>query len=128
MILTTGRTLNQGKYMLDGKSSEEYLKEISTCQLDQEDLFELNLKDEDTISIISNYGSAIARVKKSKYAQKGIAFMPLGIVANMLIRPETDATGMPTLKNIPIEISKTDQNKYNEFISNLKKEFRWKNT
>ena len=124
MILTTGRTLNQGKTMLEGKTSDEYLSEISTCQLDQSDLEELNLKENDFVSIKSDYGSAVVKIKKSKYAQKGIAFMTLGIIANILVNPKTDATGMPSLKNIPISLSKSDQKTYERFISEIRKEFQ----
>lgn len=124
MILTTGRTIKQGKGMLSGKTSDEYLDEISTCKLDQKDLDELRLTDEDFINIKSDYGYVIVKVKKSKYEQKGIAFMPLGIVANNLVSSETDATGMPTFKNISISITKTDAKAYEEFMSNIKKEFR----
>ena len=124
MILTTGRTLKQGRGMLKGKASDEYLDEISTCTLDQNDLNELRLIDEGFISIKSDYGGVIVKVRKSKYAQKGIAFMPFGLIANILIDSDTDATGMPTLKNIPISISKSDQKSYEEFMSKIKKEFR----
>ena len=109
--------------MLSGKSSDEYLDEISTCELDQKDIDELNLSDSDFISIKSDYGCATVKLRKSKYSQKEIAFIPLGIVANILINPDTNATGMPSLKNIPITISKSDQEAYEKFMSNIRKEF-----
>jgi formylmethanofuran dehydrogenase subunit D len=105
--LITGRTLIQGSGKEKGKFSEEYIKETSMCEIDPEDMKKLSIVDGDQLLIRTKFGKAIAIARSSKHTpHKGLLFIPYGPIANLLTNPETNSSGMPTLKGIEAEIEK----------------------
>ncbi len=105
--LITGRTLIQGSGKEKGKFSEEYIKETSTCEIDPEDMADLSIVEGDRLLIKTKHGEARVIARSSKRApHRGLIFIPYGPTANLLTNPETNSSGMPTLKGIEAEIEK----------------------
>lgn len=105
--LVTGRTLLQGAGKEKGKFSEEYLKEVSVCELDPEDMRRLSVAENDLILVRTEFGKAELRAKASTRApHKGVIFIPYGPAASLLTSPYTDGSGMPTLKGLEAEVLK----------------------
>ena len=105
--LVTGRTLIQGMGKERGKFTEEYLKEISTCELDPEDMKLLSIVEGELIIVKTEFGEAKLVAKASTRApHRGVIFIPYGPVASLLTSPHTDGSGMPSLKGIEAEVFK----------------------
>jgi len=102
--LLTGRSLVQGVGKEAGKFSEKYIQEVSTCQIDPEDLKILNVKPGDYVRLTTEYGSVVLRVAASSLVHRGSVFVPYGPYANLLIGTKTGGTGMPSFKGIPVEV------------------------
>lgn len=104
-VLTTGRTLKQGRDLERGKFSKEYCEEVSVCEMDSSAFQMLGIKEGAPILVKSISGSVIARSRIDHRGVPGIVFMPCGPYANMIIGPDTDSNGMPNFKGISVEIS-----------------------
>lgn len=102
--LLTGRSLVQGVGKEGGKFSEKYIQEVSTCQIDPEDLNMLNVKPGDCVKLTTEYGSVVLKVASSSLVHRGSVFIPYGPYANLLIGTKTGGTGMPSFKGIPVEV------------------------
>ena len=103
--LLTGRTIDQGKGKEYGKLSEEYWKSVAICEMDPDDMKELGIRENDSIKITTDFGSAVVRVAKSKRTpHPRVVFIPYGPWASLIVNPRTHGTGMPSLKGIPAEI------------------------
>jgi len=99
--LLTGRTLRQGQGKEYGKLSERYWKSVAICEIDPNDLKELELKEGASVKITTNYGSVVVRAVKSLRApHTGKVFVPYGPWASVIINPKTHGTGMPSFKGI----------------------------
>jgi len=108
-ILNTARTIWQGEAIEAGKNLEMYRKAAAVCYINKEDMEKLGIKDGDTVKVVSEYGDVVVYAKEaSEPMSEGMIFMPLGPWANCVISPETDSTGMPSLKDIPVEIVKVE--------------------
>lgn len=105
VILITGRSLDQGTSKSIGKFSKEYMEKLAICELDPEDLKSLGIESGQNVKIKTKYGETIVKAIESKQApHKGIAFMPYGPWANLLLGSLTNSSGMPTFKGIEAEI------------------------
>jgi len=105
VTLLTGRTIEQGVGKEHGKASEDYQESVSVCFIDPEDLKKLGIKDRTNVQISTQYGAVILKATKSPRApHQGVVFIPYGPWANIIVNPETDGIGMPSLKGIPAEI------------------------
>jgi formylmethanofuran dehydrogenase subunit D len=102
--LLTGRSITQGVGKEEGKFSERYIQEVSTCQIDPEDLNILNLKPGECVRLTTKYGSVVLRVAASTLVHRGCVFVPYGPYSNILIGTKTGGTGMPNFKGIPVEV------------------------
>ncbi len=101
VILITGRSLEQGTSKSIGKFSKEYMEKIAVCELDPEDLKSLGIEAGQNIKIKTEYGEIVVKAIESKQApHKGIAFMPYGPWANILLGSLTNSSGMPSFKGI----------------------------
>ncbi len=103
-ILTTGRTLKQGRGMEHGKFSKEYSDEISVCEMDSTTLQTLDVAEGSPVLVKSAFGSVVLRSRVNRNAEPGVVFIPCGPYANMVIGSGTEANGMPNFKGIPVEI------------------------
>ncbi len=106
--IVTGRTLDQGA-TVEEKLTEEYFKAVSYIELSEEDFAALGLQEGDRVKVKTDFGEVVVFAKKGELP-KGIAFIPMGPYANMIIDPDTDGTGMPKFKGVRAKIEKTDEN------------------
>ncbi|NLI93791.1 MAG: formylmethanofuran dehydrogenase [Peptococcaceae bacterium] len=103
-LLITVRTGRQGAAMEKGKSSTEYVQEISTLAVCPEDVVSLGL-GEDQKAVLKSSAGEITVTCRSVEGPQGIFFLPLGPLANRLIDEETHGTGVPDFKGIPVILS-----------------------
>jgi formylmethanofuran dehydrogenase subunit D len=108
IILNTGSTVYQGAIIKGGnKFTPGYTREAAYCNINPED-FEA-LGGPWFVRVINEYGdSIVVRAKKTGTQQKGEVFIPRGIWANTVVTPETESTGSPRYKNLPVKIEKCD--------------------
>ena len=103
--LLTGRTIDQGKWKECGKLSGGYQENASTCQMDPEDMRRLGVRDGQPVRVTTKFGSVVLRASRSRRTpHPGVAFIPYGPWASVVMDPTTHGTGMPSLKGIPAEI------------------------
>ena len=103
--LLTGRTINQGRGKEYGKLSKEYLESVAICQIDPEDMKLIRVRENENVRVATDFGSVIIRAIKSvRTPHPGVAFIPYGPWASLIMNPKTHGTGMPSLKGIPAEI------------------------
>lgn len=106
-ILITVRTGRQGAEMEKSKFSAEYEKEISTLSVSPEDYKLLEL-GEGSRGLLRSSAGQVEVICKSVEGPRGIFFLPLGPVANRLLPSETEGTGVPEFKNIPVILSRKE--------------------
>jgi formylmethanofuran dehydrogenase subunit D len=103
-IVLTGRSLSQGKTK-GSKFSKEYLESVAVCEIDPNDMKELGVTEGQNVKIVTKWGEAVLKAINSKQApHKGIIFIPYGLWSSLLMNPETNGTGMPSLKGIEAEV------------------------
>lgn len=108
--LVTGRTIDQGKWKELGKLSREYMESVAICEIDPDDLKRLGLREGRNVRVKTKFGSVVLKAKKSRRKpHRGVIFIPYGPWANLVVNPETDGTGMPSLKGVDAEIEPTDE-------------------
>ncbi len=105
IILVTGRTRRQGVGLELGKLSETYFEATTQVRLDPTDIEKLGVEAGDTVDVKTEHGNVILKVVVAPRPSVGIAFIPYGPWANLLIGSETDSTGMPTMKGLKATIS-----------------------
>jgi len=116
--LLTGRTIAQGQ-AIEYKDTVVYTKATGICELDVKDMAKLGVKDGDTVEIETAHGKVCVEAKKAGHEQEGIAFIPMGLWANMVIGDDTDSIGMPTYKGVSAKIRAAKEKKvlsYKEII------------
>lgn len=105
VTLVTGRTIEQGVGKERGKASEDYFEAVAVCFVDAGDLKRLGIKGKTNVRVSTDYGSVVVKAMKSpRGPHPGLIFIPYGAWANIVVDPETDSIGMPSLKGIPAEI------------------------
>lgn len=105
MTLLTGRTIEQGVGKEQGKMSKEYYESVSVCYIDPKDLKKLRSKAKEPVRVSTDFGSVVLTGLKSPQGpHSGIVFIPYGPWANVIVDPETDSIGMPSLKGIKAQI------------------------
>ena len=109
VVITSGRTLNQGRMMEKGKTTQEYADAVCLCELDSTAMETLGLQNGDLVTIQSPSGKTVVKSRLNKGLDPGIAFIPCGPWFNELIASDTQQTGMPSYKSITATISATPQ-------------------
>jgi formylmethanofuran dehydrogenase subunit D len=104
--LITGRVIEQG-VLLENKMSDEYLKVAAVCELNEDDMDVLSIKEGDRVCVKSAAGEVSLLAKKGDGNPKGIAFIPMGPWANVVVDPNTGGSGTPGYKGIDVEITRT---------------------
>ena len=95
-----------------GKLSEEYLESVILCQVDPNDLKALGIKENTNVKVSTDYGSVILKaVKSARAPHPKLVFIPYGPWASLIMNPETEGTGMPTLKGVPAELAPAPNSK-----------------
>jgi formylmethanofuran dehydrogenase subunit D len=123
LVLTTGRTLKQGIAMEKNKLGMKYEKEAGGIELDTSDADTLKASNGVILKVESAFGEVFLSCRISRNHHPGIAFIPMGPWANVLVDPETHGTGMPSYKNINIKITLAP-NKKRTSITDLIKQLR----
>lgn len=100
VVVITGRTINQGRAIEGKKISENLLDIAAICELCQEDMDKLKVKEGETVRLKTDYGDNIFIAKPSKSLDSGIVFIPMGLWANRIISPNTGNIGMPSFKGV----------------------------
>lgn len=108
VILISGRTVEQGTSLEISKTSEEYSNNVAMIMMNENDMKEIGVKEGENVEVNTKFGSAVVRCKESRI-DHGIAFMPYGPWANMVIGADTQGTGMPDSKGVEAEILATDK-------------------
>ena len=111
LVVTSGRTLSQGRTMEKGKVTQEYADAVGICELDSTAMDTLGVENGDVIIVRSDIGKTIVKSKLNKQLHPGIAFIPCGAWFNELIGSDTHQTGMPGYKTIKVTISAAPQEK-----------------
>lgn len=105
VTLLTGRTIEQGVSRELGKSSKEYLDNVAACFIDAEDLRRLGIREKTNVLVSTDYGEVVVKAFRSpRSPHRGVIFVPYGPWANVVVDPNTDSIGMPSLKGIPAAI------------------------
>lgn len=103
-ILITIRTSSQGAAMEKGKLAEEYIKETSTLFVSPEDCDRLKLTKDNKATLKSQAGEVTVTCSPTE-GPNGVFFLPLGPFASQLIGEDTQGTGVPDFKKIPVTIN-----------------------
>jgi formylmethanofuran dehydrogenase subunit D len=108
IILNTGSTVYQGAIIKGGnKFTEGYTKEAGYCNINPKDFEALGKPW--FVRLTNEYNdSVVVRAHKTDTQQVGEVFVPRGIWANVVVTPETESTGSPRYKNLPIKIEKCE--------------------
>ena len=106
-ILITGRTINQGA-TIENKTSSDYQEATAYCELNSKDIGILGINPGCTVSVKTDHGDVVVKLKENKGNPDGMAFIPMGPWANAVVDPDTKGCGMPGFKGIPSRIEPTD--------------------
>ncbi|MCS6851753.1 MAG: hypothetical protein NZ700_11365 [Gemmataceae bacterium] len=105
-ILIPGRTSRQGTTLNEGKLTGAYLDEISTLQMNPDDMTRLGLNAGDRVRLRTDQGTIELPCQPAKPGElpAGVLFLPYGEWSSRLMGPETHATGMPDSKSFDVEL------------------------
>ncbi len=110
VILNTGRTVWQGQAIESGKDLQMFINAAAICHINQDMMDELGIKDGDNVKIVSEYGDVIVKAVNTKEElPEGMVYVPMGPWANRVIRPNTDSTATPSFKNVPVDLTPTEE-------------------
>ena len=108
VILTTGRTIEQGITLAGLKISVEAREATGVCFMDPQDMNTLKLVANQNVEVKTSEGKIVVQARESTDApHKGIIFMPLGIYANWIIPTGKAGIGVPRFKGVKATIKKT---------------------
>jgi len=103
--LITGRSIQQGVSMEAGKEKPAYTAACGIIELDPADFKKLGTFRNTNVRVTSKYGSVVVKaVEATQGPHPGVAYIPMGPWANMVVNPNTYSTGMPTFKGTPVEV------------------------
>ena len=103
-LVTSGRTLKQGRAMELGKLGPEYLKEVAICEMDKVTLGALGIEEGDPVRVETLHGSVVVTSKIDRRAEPGVVFIPCGPYANAITGSDTEESGMPDFKGVSAQI------------------------
>ena len=103
-LVTSGRTLKQGRAMELGKLGPEYLKEVAICEMDKVTLGVLGIEEGDPVCVETLHGSVVVTSKIDRRAEPGVVFIPCGPYANAITGSDTEQSGMPDFKGVSAKI------------------------
>ncbi|MFO0879522.1 MAG: molybdopterin dinucleotide binding domain-containing protein [Gemmataceae bacterium] len=107
-ILIPGRTARQGTTLNEGKLTDDYRDEISTLQVNPNDLKRLGIAAGDRVRVRSEFGAVevVCQAAKEADLPEGLLFLPYGDASSRLMGADTHGTGMPTSKCFDVELEK----------------------
>ncbi len=104
ILVTSGRTLSQGRAMEKGKITSDYENAVAVCELDSTAMESLGIENGATIVVKSGIGEIAVKAKLNKMLHPGLAFIPCGPYFNYLLDSYTQHTGMPGFKSLTVSI------------------------
>ena len=111
VIIITGRTTDQGM-AIDEKLSEEYMKSVAFCEMNEEDMRIIGVKDGDRIKVKTEFGEVVLFAKKSAVEDleipRGVVFIPMGPYANQVVGGR-NGSGTPRFKGIKGVVEATQE-------------------
>jgi formylmethanofuran dehydrogenase subunit D len=105
VIITSGRTLIQGRAMEKGKTTPDYKDAVSVCELDSKTMEMLGVENGETVVVKTKLGKIALKAKLDKNLHEGMAFIPCGPYFNYLLDSNTENTGMPRFKSMEATIT-----------------------
>lgn len=109
VTLLTGRSLAQGQSREISKTSPRYEETVAVCMLDPADMETLRISTGTHVRVTTAFGHVVVKGLTSTQApHAGMAFMPCGPWASVVVDPETKGTGMPAFKGIDAEVEPAD--------------------
>jgi formylmethanofuran dehydrogenase subunit D len=103
--LISGRSIQQGVAMEGGKEKPLYRTAAGIIELDNADFKKLGVWKNTNVRVTSDYGSVVVKaIETTQGPHPGVAFIPMGPWANMIVNPNTYSTGMPTCKGTPVKV------------------------
>lgn len=109
-----------------GKLSDVYTKDTSQCQIDPKDMKALGLRKNANIRLTTKFGSVVLRAVKSlRGPHPNMVFVSYGPWASMISDPDTQGSGMPSLKGMEGELEPAPDEKVltmQNLVSQLKLE------
>jgi formylmethanofuran dehydrogenase subunit D len=126
VLVLTGRTIDQGRGKEMGKLSDVYLKDVTQCQIDPEDMKALGLRRNANVKLTTKFGSVVLKAVKSlRGPHPHMVFVSYGPWASIISDPETHGSGMPSLKGMSGELEPAPNEKVltlKELVNQLKEE------
>ena len=105
-LLITVRTSKQGAAMEKGKlHNDEYLQEISSLTISQEDLDSLGLGEDKKALLKTEAGQVVVTCRPGN-VPSGLFFLPLGHIANSVTWAQTQGTGVPDFKGVTATLTR----------------------
>ncbi|MFX1362781.1 MAG: molybdopterin dinucleotide binding domain-containing protein [Promethearchaeota archaeon] len=105
VILITIRTAEQGAAI--DKPIKERSDQIAICMLSEEDYKTLGLKNGDRVEVKTEYGSVVVRAISSNEMTKGVAAIPVGPWASLVVGI-SKGKAVPHFKNIKATVEHTE--------------------
>ncbi|MBR4117580.1 MAG: molybdopterin dinucleotide-binding protein [Methanocorpusculum sp.] len=110
--LISGRTIQQGVSMEAGKEKEDYMKSCGIIELDAADIAALGIWKNSNVRVTSDFGSVIVKaIEATQGPHPGLAWIPMGPWANMVVDTNTYSTGMPTFKGTKVTVEPAENEK-----------------
>lgn len=105
-ILIPGRTSKQGCGISEGKYLEAYQSEITTLQVNKDDMERLGLSTGDKVRLTSETGQITVAIKEAPEGElpSGLLFIAYGDLSSKLMGGDTHGSGMPTSKGLDVEL------------------------
>lgn len=123
--LITGRTIQQGVSMEGGKEKPAYRDACGIIEIDPADFKRLGAWRNTNVRVTSQYGSVVVKATEATQGpHPGVAYIPMGPWANMVINPNTYSTGMPTFKGTPVEVEVAEREPVYDSITLIRRAVR----
>jgi formylmethanofuran dehydrogenase subunit D len=102
-VLITGRTTRQADALHQRGDPQAYREATALLEMNEEDMAQLGVQAGQRVAIRTETGRVEVPTRVGNLP-RGMIFMPLGPTANVLIRAETEGSGMPGFKGSAVEI------------------------
>ena len=110
--LISGRTIQQGVSMEAGQEKEDYMKSCGIIELDAADIAALGIWKNSNVRVTSDFGSVVVKaIEATQGPHPGLAWIPMGPWANMVVSTNTYSTGMPTFKGTRVTVEPAEDEK-----------------
>lgn len=95
-----------------GKEKEDYMKSCGIIELDAADIAALGIWKNSNVRVTSDFGSVIVKaIEATQGPHPGLAWIPMGPWANMVVDINTYSTGMPTFKGTKVTVEPAEDEK-----------------